>query len=133
MAPRDTYRAQVDLLIRCLPAVAQVPEFALKGGTAINLFHHNMPRLSVDIDLTYLPISDRDPALLEIRSRLLTVAEEIRRTIPRVATCARPLRKRMNYSCRCNDWIPRTSTAANSAQRWTGGIRAIYSTSCICK
>ena len=84
MAPQDAYRAQVDLLIRCLPAIAQVPEFALKGGTAINLFHHNMPRLSVDIDLTFLPISDRDSALLEIRSRLATIAGEIRRTIPRV-------------------------------------------------
>jgi hypothetical protein len=84
MAPRDAYRAQIDLLIRCLPAVAQVPEFALKGGTAINLFHQDMPRLSVDIDLTFLPISDRDSALEEIRSRLLTIAEEIRRTIPRV-------------------------------------------------
>jgi len=84
MALQDAYRAQVDLLIRCLPAIAHVPEFALKGGTAINLFHHNMPRLSVDIDLTFLPISDRDSALEEIRSRLLTIAEEIRRTIPGV-------------------------------------------------
>ncbi|MEE9255474.1 MAG: nucleotidyl transferase AbiEii/AbiGii toxin family protein [Pseudomonadales bacterium] len=52
----DHYRAQVDLLIRCLPAIGQVRAFALKGGTAINLFHHDMPRLSVDIDLTYLAI-----------------------------------------------------------------------------
>ncbi|MGC1955853.1 MAG: nucleotidyl transferase AbiEii/AbiGii toxin family protein [Gammaproteobacteria bacterium] len=84
MAPRDAYRAQVDLLIRCIPAIARMPEFALKGGTAINLFLHDMPRLSVDIDLTFLPISDRDAALVEIRSRLATIAEEIRRTIPRV-------------------------------------------------
>ncbi|TFH50499.1 MAG: nucleotidyl transferase AbiEii/AbiGii toxin family protein [Lysobacterales bacterium] len=84
MAPRDAYRAQVDLLIRCIPVIARAPEFALKGGTAINLFLHDMPRLSVDIDLTFLPISDRDSALVEIRSRLATIAEEIRRTIPRV-------------------------------------------------
>lgn len=57
MAARDSYRAQVELLIRCLPAVASVPDFALKGGTAINLFLRDMPRLSVDIDLTYLPVS----------------------------------------------------------------------------
>ena len=38
MAPRDAYRAQVELLIRCLPAVASAPDFAIKGGTAINLF-----------------------------------------------------------------------------------------------
>lgn len=84
MRPQDAYRAQVDLLIRCLPAVAQVPEFALKGGTAINLFHHDMPRLSVDIDLTFLPVTDRKTALSEIRSRLAMIAEKIRRTIPQV-------------------------------------------------
>ena len=84
MPSRDAYKAQVDLLIRCLPAVAQARAFAMKGGTAINLFHHDMPRLSVDIDLTFLPVTDRDTALDEIRMRLGTVAEEIRRTIPRV-------------------------------------------------
>ncbi len=54
MAPRDAYRAQLELLIRCLPAVASAPDFALKGGTAVNLFLRDMPRLFVDIDLTYL-------------------------------------------------------------------------------
>ena len=48
---------QVKLMLRCIPAVAQETCFALKGGTAINLFVRDMPRLSVDIDLTYLPIS----------------------------------------------------------------------------
>ncbi|MCY3821805.1 MAG: nucleotidyl transferase AbiEii/AbiGii toxin family protein [Gammaproteobacteria bacterium] len=68
MAPRAEYRTQAELLIRCLPAVASAPDFALKGGTAINLFLRNMPRLSVDIDLTYLPISDRNTALMGIRA-----------------------------------------------------------------
>ncbi len=40
--------------------------FALKGGTAINLFVRDMPRLSVDIDLTYLPLTDRPTALRDI-------------------------------------------------------------------
>ena len=84
MPTLDTYRAQVDLLIRSLPAVAKVREFALKGGTAINLFDHDMPRLSVDIDLAFLPITDRDIALSEIRSRLAAIADDICRTIPRV-------------------------------------------------
>lgn len=52
---KDIYRAQVELLIRTLPYVADEACFALKGGTAINLFVRDMPRLSVDIDLTYLP------------------------------------------------------------------------------
>jgi hypothetical protein len=40
--------------------------FALKGGTAINLFLHDMPRLSIHIDLTYLPAADRESSLKEI-------------------------------------------------------------------
>ncbi len=53
MALLDAYRQQVALLVRVLPFVASEPEFALKGGTAINLFIRDLPRLSVDIDLTY--------------------------------------------------------------------------------
>ena len=82
MAARDSYRVQVELLIRCLPAVASLPDFALKGGTAINLFLREMPRLSVDIDLTYLLVSDRDAALTDIRSQLATIAEAIQRFVP---------------------------------------------------
>jgi hypothetical protein len=50
---------QVALLIRALPSVAAEDCFAMKGGTAINLFVRDLPRLSVDIDLTYLPVQDR--------------------------------------------------------------------------
>ncbi|MCF0075739.1 nucleotidyl transferase AbiEii/AbiGii toxin family protein [Dyadobacter sp. CY261] len=50
------YKRQVGLLLDVLPEVAKEDCFALHGGTAINLFVRNMPRLSVDIDLTYLPI-----------------------------------------------------------------------------
>ena len=82
MAVRDNYRAQVELLIRCLPAVASAPDFALKGGTAINLFLRDMPRLSVDIDLTYLPVSDREAALTDIRAQLATIEEAILRFVP---------------------------------------------------
>ena len=54
-----TYKKQVALLLSVMPEVAKEKCFALHGGTAINLFVRNMPRLSVDIDLTYLPIEDR--------------------------------------------------------------------------
>jgi len=47
----DKYRSQAALLLRVLPLVAEEKDFALKGGTAINLFIRDMPRLSVDIDL----------------------------------------------------------------------------------
>ncbi len=48
----DTHRQQVALLIRTIPFVAKKSVFAFKGGTAINLFVRDIPRLSVDIDLT---------------------------------------------------------------------------------
>ncbi|MGA7439366.1 MAG: nucleotidyl transferase AbiEii/AbiGii toxin family protein [Luteibacter sp.] len=52
------YAERVRLLVEILPELAREPQFALKGGTAINLFEHDMPRLSVDIDLAWLPIHD---------------------------------------------------------------------------
>ena len=59
-------RAQVDLLLQTIPKIDQEEIFALNGGTAINLFVRDMPRLSVDIDLTYLPLDDRETALHNI-------------------------------------------------------------------
>lgn len=78
------YKSQVDLLVHCLPAITQVPNFALKGGTAINLFLRNMPRLSVDIDLAYLPVTQRDMALADISSGLAAIAEALRQAIANV-------------------------------------------------
>jgi len=42
------YTAQVDLLLDVLPVINKLECFALKGGSAINLFIRNMPRLSKD-------------------------------------------------------------------------------------
>jgi hypothetical protein len=56
----EVFEAQVALLVRVLPHVATETCFALKGGTAINLFVRDLPRLSVDIDLVYLPIENRE-------------------------------------------------------------------------
>ena len=69
---RETYEAQVALLVRILPHVAKEDVFALKGGTAINLFYRDLPRLSVDIDLTYLPVKDRIDSLSEINNAMAT-------------------------------------------------------------
>jgi predicted nucleotidyltransferase component of viral defense system len=41
------------LLTRVAPLVLADDMFALKGGTAINLFVRDMPRLSVDLDLVF--------------------------------------------------------------------------------
>lgn len=55
----NRYRKQVELLLLVLPELKVTDYFAMHGGTAINLFYRNMPRLSVDIDLTYVPIQDK--------------------------------------------------------------------------
>jgi len=81
MAFRDRYLAQVQLLIRVLPIVAGEKDFAIKGGTAINLFVRDMPRLSVDIDLTYLPIAPYDEALVAIGAAMTRLAGDIQRGI----------------------------------------------------
>lgn len=49
----EAYRNQVALLIRVMPLVFRIKDFAVHGGTAINLFHRNLNRYSVDIDITY--------------------------------------------------------------------------------
>ena len=64
------YKDQVKLLLDILPVVAKRRCFALKGGTALNLFIWDMPRLSVDIDLVYLPINDREEAFKDIAANL---------------------------------------------------------------
>jgi predicted nucleotidyltransferase component of viral defense system len=78
----DQYRRQVALLIRTLPFVAAQKCFALKGGTAINLFIRDMPRLSVDIDLTYLPVRPRPESLAEINDAMGRIATRIKDGIP---------------------------------------------------
>ena len=72
------YFKQAELVIRVLPLIAKCDCFALKGGTAINLFVQNMPRLSVDIDLTYLPIQPRDESLANIESALKQIANDVK-------------------------------------------------------
>ena len=74
---REAYEAQVALLVRILPYVAKEEIFALKGGTAINLFYRDLPRLSVDIDLTFLPIKDRTESLAEINAAMDRIADAI--------------------------------------------------------
>lgn len=76
------YIRQTELLLRVLPCINEMGVFALHGGTAINLFHDEMPRLSVDIDLTYLPIENRESDLMEIKANLEKIASELIRVVP---------------------------------------------------
>ena len=73
----EKYVDQVRLLIDLLPHIAKEEEFALKGGTAINLFYRDLPRLSVDIDLTYLPIEDRSISLKRVNETLDRITQAI--------------------------------------------------------
>lgn len=79
----DRYAEQVRLLLGVLPDIAAEEAFALKGGTAINLFYRDMPRLSIDIDLAYLPATDRETALNDIDMTLDRIAEAIANRNPR--------------------------------------------------
>jgi predicted nucleotidyltransferase component of viral defense system len=72
---------QVLLLLDILPYVAKEKCFALKGGTAINLFVRNFPRLSVDIDITYLGDESRDEALEKMEQALHRIQIEITKHI----------------------------------------------------
>lgn len=92
MASPELYRRQVALLIRVLPLVAEEKVFALKGGTAINLFLRDLPRLSVDIDLTYLPIEERAASLAAIDAAMARVAARITARIPSVQVTESRLR-----------------------------------------
>lgn len=82
MERHQPYKNQVQLLLDVLPEVAKETCFALHGGTAINLFVRDMPRLSVDIDLTYTHIADRQASLNAINTALLEVKARVERIKP---------------------------------------------------
>ncbi|MBN1282884.1 MAG: nucleotidyl transferase AbiEii/AbiGii toxin family protein [Proteobacteria bacterium] len=73
---------QAELVLRVLPHLHDEERFALKGGTALNFFVLDMPRLSVDIDLTFLPVTPRDEALQNISDALEKLADRIKRSMP---------------------------------------------------
>lgn len=82
------YKAQVELLLQTIPYVAKEKIFALKGGTAINLFIRSLPRLSVDIDLTYIPINERETALKDISDGLGRIKADLEKSIPFISVTA---------------------------------------------
>ncbi len=79
---KNSYNKQAELLLSILPLINREPDFALKGGTAINYFIRNLPRISVDIDLTYLPLTSRETALTAITDKLQYLSELIKKTYP---------------------------------------------------
>ena len=74
-------KEKVQLLLRILPIVMSEDCFAIHGGTAINLFVENLLRLSVDIDLTYIPLEDRASSLTHINEALKRIANKVKKQI----------------------------------------------------
>lgn len=73
-----TYIQTVNLLLDIAPTVFQASRFAMKGGTALNLFVQDMPRLSVDIDVVFIDHKvDRDSALEEIAQEIQRIQSAI--------------------------------------------------------
>ena len=97
----ESYKSQFKLLLQILPFISEKPEFALKGGTAINLFVQNLPRLSVDIDLAYLPFDDRNRALHKITSLLKQIQKEIKNKLSGVKIQPAPHRDGYNAKLIC--------------------------------
>jgi predicted nucleotidyltransferase component of viral defense system len=82
LSAMQPYLQQVQLLVQVLPVVFREKDFALKGGTAINLFVRDLPRLSVDIDLVFLPHDERETALPKIKAALDRIADDLRQALP---------------------------------------------------
>ena len=89
----SVYAQKVELLLRLIPIVMDEGVFAIHGGTAINLFLKNLPRYSVDIDLTYIPLADRQTSLDDINFHLKAIAENAKKAfkgmhvVPNFSTC----------------------------------------------
>ncbi|MCY4267642.1 MAG: nucleotidyl transferase AbiEii/AbiGii toxin family protein [Flavobacteriaceae bacterium] len=75
---------QSTLLLDVLPMVQTEDCFALHGGTALNFFILDMPRLSVDIDLTYCPIEPFGQTTHHINQALTRIAKKIQSAYPDV-------------------------------------------------
>jgi len=84
------YRQQVELLLRIIPTLEEVDSFAIHGGTAINLYILDLPRYSVDIDVTYTPIKSREESFTEIRKNLTIIKEKVKTVVPDIVITEKP-------------------------------------------
>lgn len=90
---RRIYAQKVELLLRLVPIIMDEGVFAVHGGSAINLFLKNLPRYSVDIDLTYIPLADRATSIADINLHLKSICEKAKRAfkgmhiVPKLDTC----------------------------------------------
>lgn len=74
------YVDAVRLLLTVAPVIFGSPRFALKGGTALNLFVQDLPRLSVDIDVVFTDyVMERESAFMAIADDLQTAKAKLER------------------------------------------------------
>ena len=76
---RRIYAQKVELLLRLVPIIKEEGVFAIHGGSAINLFLKDLPRYSVDIDLTYIPLADRATSINDINQHLKSISDKAKR------------------------------------------------------
>lgn len=115
---KPEYRAQVDLLLSILPHVAKEEGLALKGGTAINLFVRDMPRLSVDIDLTYVSWQDdRTTALQNISAALDRIEERVKRSIKPISITRVPMGQGQDVKLNCQTQQAHVKIEVNTTTR----------------
>lgn len=88
---KEQYKETVDLLLEILPYALQDERVALKGGTAINLFHRDFPRFSVDIDLCYLPLEDRKTTFSNLHKILKSIKEALQKKLGLHVSVSHPL------------------------------------------
>lgn len=85
------YKKTVDLLLDILPFALEDERVALKGGTAINLFHRDFPRFSVDIDLCYLPLESRDATYKNLHEILQNIKNHLENKLKLKVNTSSPL------------------------------------------
>lgn len=89
----NIYAQKVELLLRLIPIITDERIFAVHGGSAINLFLKDLPRYSVDIDLTYIPLEDRNTSIENINAHLKSISDKAKKAfkgmhiVPNPATC----------------------------------------------
>lgn len=88
---KERYKKTVELLLEVLPYSLKDERVALKGGTAINLFHRNFPRFSVDIDLCYLPLEDRDKTYQNLHGILRELKDSLEKKLGLKVRASNPL------------------------------------------
>lgn len=85
---KDVYKKQVELLLDVIEISLFDSRMALKGGTAINLFHRDFPRYSVDIDLCYLPVEDREETFKNLHQIMAVIKNKIEKDLKYIVTAS---------------------------------------------